>query len=511
MTQPETLILAGGSVVDGTPASSPTVADVVVVDGTIDAIVPPGTVTHGRHIDCAGMVVSPGFIDVHAHSDLTRTVAPGTESRIHQGITTEITGNCGMSASPHAGDPAGLRKVIGPISVTREPGPIWETVPEWLDGLDAPAASNVVALIGHGSLRHATGLAGVADADGIARILRLLEESLDAGCAGMSLGLMYAPGEEASTAELEALATVLAAHDRVLSSHMRSYDDSGAVAAVDEMVALGRTTDVALQLSHIRVAFDSDGEVIRQVLDRLDNPDLDLWADAYPYHAGQTGLIQLLEPALRAAGPARILEIARTNRTRIDTAWRVFDPTDLVVAKSTSRPETVGSSLADLGGDWRTVATDLIIADECDTDIIAFSSRIVDIPLILSHPRIMAGTDGIALPLGFSESLPHPRSYGTFPRHLTVLLANGHDLGSAVHTVTGRPAQRFGLTGRGTIEPGAVADLVVFDPATIADLATYDDPAVAPAGIAHVVVGGEIVLADGAMTAARPGRLIRAS
>jgi N-acyl-D-aspartate/D-glutamate deacylase len=517
------LLLRGGTVADGTGAP-PAVRDVLIDGGLIEAVEPGSAAERAdaQVIDCAGWVVAPGFIDIHAHSDLTRLRYPDAATRVRQGVTTEVIGNCGLTPVPVPPDDRGdLRAVIGPIDVAPDVEFGWTSTAGFLDALEAvPGATNLVPLIGHGSIRYAALGADPAPASGRERDLMagLLRDALDAGCWGMSLGLMYAPGELSDRAELRRLARELAARGALLTAHLRAYDAGRLPAAVDEVVSLAAQAGAGLEISHLRSLRDPDGTGLARAIERLEAAD-NVEADAYPYLAGHTTLLQLLPEDLRGQGVASITAAAARNPGAIAAAARAaatIEPAAVMVAKGgTGAAPEVGLTLDVLaaagGGDFAQVTEDLIRRYDGNVDVIVVGTRPQDALRALAHPLVSVASDGVALSLEHTANLPHPRSIGTFPRAFDELRAAGLPLEEIVRKMTGKPASRMGLPGRGVIAPGNVADIVVFAPGQMKDNASYTSPLVPPSGVRDVLVSGQPVLRGGAPTGLRPGTVLRRS
>lgn len=511
------LVVRGGSVVDGTGAG-PVPADVLITDGRIVDIVAPGRDYDSRIVDATGLTVAPGFVDIHTHSDLSRISYPDAASRALQGITTEVIGNCGLSPvplSPAAGSLAEFRTIIGPIDTIESLPFTWSTTGEYLDVLDAtPGATNLVPLLGHGSIRYAAKqlATDAATADERAAMQRTLAAALDEGFWGMSLGFMYAPGEISDAAELHALVDVLRDHSALLTAHMRAYNHEGLPAAIAEVLALAG--GVGLEISHLR-SINDDGTAIERAFELLDATTVDVEADAYPYLAGHTTLLQLLPADLRGTGVASILALAHDKPGSLAEALRsvsAFEPSAITIVRAAPGSAEVGHTLEELqsvGEDWAAVAERLLVAASGNVDVIVVGTRPEDGARVLRDPLVSIASDGSALSLEHAASVPHPRSIGTFPRAIRELLDAGLPLGEIVRKATSKPARRMGLTDRGVVAAGYVADLVVFDAQHIADLATYANPLVPPAGIREVIVAGTPVVTDGIPTGDRPGRLLR--
>lgn len=517
------LLLEGGTVVTGDPGATPRVGDVLVVDGRIAAVAPhreaapEGTVA----VDCSGRVVAPGFIDIHTHSDLTRFAYPAAQSRVQQGITTEVVGNCGMSPAPIG--PAGperLRATIGPVDLLPEIELAWSSFAEYLERLEAAASTvNTAALVGHGTLRHAVlGDATRASERGERDAMRgHLDEALDAGAWGLTFGLMYAPGENADAEELRSLAARAGARDGLVAAHVRAYYGRRLIDAVDEF--LGFAGDGRVQVSHLRSIGPGREGVPAQVLATLqDQRDhgRDVGADAYPYTAGHTTAVQLLPAAVRRAGLADVLARIPGERRTLAHGLRAggFGPDAITVVRTGAEPTAAcGRTLAELAGgddDWADLVLDLLLEHSGAVDVIVEGADPADTMAILANPLVVVGSDGATLDCDHTATQPHPRSFGTFPRALRALLDRGMPLAAAITKLTSAPADRLGLCERGRITSGQAADIVVLDVNSLSDRATYAEPRRAPAGVDAVFVAGEAVVRDGEVTDARPGRLLRA-
>ncbi|MDX2376766.1 amidohydrolase family protein [Microbacterium sp. LRZ72] len=512
-------VLTGALVVDGTGAPGHR-ADVTIADGRIAAVDAPGTATGTTRHDLEGLVLTPGFVDLHAHSDLTRFAYPTGDTRVLQGITTEVIGNCGLSPAPTSGE--GFRGAIATIDVVPSVPLSWESPAEYLDALDGLAAAwNVAPLLGHGSVRRrvmgdATHTATPADR---AAMSRIVADALDAGYWGLSYGLMYAPGELSDPTELEALAATVAAADALVAVHMRAYDADGLVAAIDEILAVATTARARLQISHLRSILDPEGAALDAALSRICASVADVAADAYPYLAGHTTALQLMPSELRARGTAEILAEVRADRAALAGELRrtVHFPPDAITIVRAGEEHTpeLGRTLEQLqaadplGRDWALILLDLIDAHDAAVDAIIVGTRPDDAARVLAEPYVSVASDGVALALDHALNRPHPRSIGTFPHAMRDLLDAGFPLEAVVHKMTAQPADRLGLTSRGRIRVGAPADLVAVDPTTVRDRADYTHPLVAPVGIDRVWVAGQCVAESGHVTGRLPGVLLR--
>ncbi|MBH0024330.1 amidohydrolase family protein [Salinibacterium sp. SWN248] len=514
-------LLRGGQVADGTGAPLLN-ADVLLADGKIAGI---GNFLESDAdvvVDCAGLIVAPGFIDIHTHSDLTRFAYPECESRVLQGITTEVIGNCGLSPAPIRGNPDDVRAIIGPVDIVADVEVSWNSVSEYFAALDAtPAATNVAPLVGHGTIVLAAqtrvGVDPHHDDDRRATMVAELQEALAAGAWGLSLGLMYSPGELSPVDELTELARSVAQHDALLSMHMRAYDGDGLADAVTEALQIAETAGARLQISHFRSIRDDDGSALDAAIALVENANGDVQADAYPYLAGHTTMLQLLPTALRALPVAeiaqRIADAPAAVAEMLESAAG-FPPEAITVAKASANPLAVSKTLAELVAEsahesWGSLAVGLLSANDLNVDVIIVGTRPVDALRVLQHPLVSVASDGLALSLTHDANLPHPRSIGTFPRSFDELSRAGMTTEEIVHKMTAKPAARLGFTDRGVLAVGACADVTVFDASTVADRATYASPLETPQGIAHVFVNGVRVVRDGRHTHELPGHVLR--
>ncbi|MCC7012916.1 MAG: D-aminoacylase [Planctomycetes bacterium] len=513
-------VLRGGSVLDGSGAAA-FEADIAVRGERIAAIGSFDAASAARVIDARGLCVAPGFVDIHTHSDRTIFEWPGADSRVRQGCTTEVTGNCGSSAAPR--DPRALDED------DQGRAPTWTDVRSYAAAWEAnDAALNHALLVGHGSLRRSVmgDVDRAATEDELALMVRRLELALEQGAIGLSSGLEYVPGIYTPAAELERLARSVAAKGGLYASHMRSEEEH-LLDAVRETIDIGRKTGVRVQVSHLKAAGRPNWGSQDAALELLENAraeGLDVLADAYPYTAYSTTLTILLEAWSREGGAEEIAKrladpAARARMLREVGPHVQRDPGgfELVVISSVASPalqECLGKSLAQIAELWSVEPAEaylrLLEGARAEVSYVGHGMSAENVERVLAHPLVMIGSDGRSMaPTGSAaDDRPHPRSYGTFPRVL------GHycrerklfDLPTAVRKMTSMPAERARLSDRGRIAPGAFADLVVFDAATVTDVATFDDPQRYPRGILHVLVNGQPVVERGAPTGARPGR-----
>lgn len=508
------LVITGGTLVDGTGAP-PRRADVGVRAGRIAALGVIDRERAARHIDARGLVVAPGFVDIHSHSDRTILDVPGADSRVLQGYTCEITGNCGGSAAPSAAD-------------AKRP---FASVADYLDALQAARpALHQALLVGHGTLR-ARRIGEVDRAltpSELALVERDLEDALADGAVGLSSGLEYVPGLYAPPEELSALAHVTARRGRLYASHMRS-EDAHLVEAVDEILALARASRSRTQVSHLKACGTKNWPKLDVVLARIEaaaSAGFDVRADMYPYTAYSTGLSILLEKWARDGGDealvARLADPAQRARMRSELTVRVdnepggFDRIAIASELSGANAAFTGLTIAEIAERTSREPAEALLqllADEKGSvSYVGHAMSEEDVARVLAHPLVCVGSDGYVQAVGDTGSQPHPRSFGTAARVLGRYCRElgAFDLQTAVKKLSSMPAERAGLRERGRVFPGFHADLVMFDPARVADRATFAEPRLTPVGIEHVLVAGELVASRGVLTGARPGSVLRA-
>lgn len=522
------LVIRGGTILDGTggPAWP---GDLGITEDTIAAVGEIPSEKARRTIDASGLHVCPGFVDIHSHSDFSLPVYPTADSRVRQGITTEVTGNCGSSAAP-----------LGPRTEDRiallEEGvhADWSDVAGYCASLEKLRVSaNQALLLGQGTLREIA--VGMVDrplsADEMRGVLRAVEQGMDQGAFGMSTGLEYTPGRYTPTDEIVAMARIVARYGGLYATHTRN-EESTLLEAVNEAIEIGRRSGARVEISHLKAAgrpyWSKQGAALG-LIESARRDGVEVFADAYPYTAYSTGLTVLFENwALEGGTPAlmaRLKDPAGRARLRKEIEARVpREPGgyDLIVISSVRGDRnraTVGRNLLEIAALWNVDPADallrLVEEEEASVGYVGHGMSPENVELVLAHPLVMIGSDGNSMaPTGrAAQTRPHPRSYGTCPRVL------GHycrerrlfELPAAVRKMTSMPADQAGLRERGRIARGQKADLVLFDAASVADEASFDDPHRYPRGIPHVLVSGVSVVESGAHTGARPGRMLRRS
>ncbi|MEH3085023.1 MAG: D-aminoacylase [Xylophilus ampelinus] len=476
---PSRLLLRGGLLVDGSGAA-PRPADLLVAGDTIEAVLAPGAGADGADavVDIAGRAVAPGFIDSHTHDDGYLLAHPEMVPKVSQGVTTVVTGNCGVSLAPALpGRPLPQPlDLLGPPALFRFP-----RFGDWVEALRAaPAAVNVVPLVGHASLRVSAmdDLHRPATGSECAAMRDLLQEALDAGAFGLSTGTFYPPAQAATTEEIVAVGAPMRGREGlVYATHLR--DESDRIdEAIEEALDIGRALESRVVFSHHKLAGERNHGRSVETLARIDRAGAlqPVCLDCHPYPATSTML--------------RLDRVRLARRTMI--AW------------SRGEPAAQGRDFADLQREWG-LDDEALLARLAPAGAIYFLMDERDVERILAHPRTMVGSDGLPF-----DPHPHPRQWGTFTRVLSRLVREQGllSLEAAVRKMTGLAAENYGLADRGLLRPGMRADLVVFDPRSVADRATFDRPIQASEGIEGVWVNGQRVWDGRGPTGARPGRVL---
>jgi N-acyl-D-amino-acid deacylase len=522
------LVLKGGTLIDGTGGPGYP-GDLGIVGDRIEVIGAIGEAQAARVLDVTGLHVSPGFIDIHTHSDGEILAYPTADSRVRQGVTTELAGNCGSSVAPLVGKDVEQRR-----EQLLEDGiePDWSDVSSYLERLERDGISiNQALLLGQGTLRaSAIGLADrpLAPAE-LAVLLRAVEEGMEQGAFGISTGLEYTPGRYTPTDEIVALTRRVARRGGLYASHIRN-EETTLLEAVDEAIAVGRRSGARVEISHLKAAGRPNWGKQRAALDLIESARRDgveVLADAYPYTAYSTSLtIQLPDWALEDGVEAMLGRLADKEaraRIRKEVAARIAgDPGDydLIVISRVRTPTNrnlVGRNLIEISATWGLEPVDaalrLIEEERGEVGFIGHGMSEANVERVLAHPLVMIGSDGSSMaPVGrAAETRPHPRSYGAFARVLGLYVRERGLFGleTAVRKMTSQPADQIGLPDRGRLAPGQRADVVVFDAPRVKDEASFESPHRYASGIAHVLVNGRLVVEDGEHTGAKPGRALR--
>ncbi len=522
------LIIRDAQILDG--SGKPAFAgDIGISDGRIAALGRLTNLRAKRLIAADGLAVAPGFIDVHSHSEDELLFNPNAESKIRQGVTTEIVGQDGSSVAPlNAEMQASMNDVYrNAYGIDVD----WTTFHGYFSRLQRQGtAVNVGSMLGQGTLREF--VVGREDRPAstaeIRSMKQLVEESLLAGALGVSSGLEYPPGAFASSEELTEICKVMHFSTGIYTTHMRSESDF-VLEALEEAIAVARGADISLHISHMKCMGRRNWHKLRQVFSQIEDArrhGLSVTMDRYPYTAYNTSLASLLPVWSRSGSHhefvARLRDADSSPRIRQETLDKVkmIGSWQAIMITSVSHDKhkhLVGNRISEVtsnnGTDEFEFVRKLLIAEGSGVDICGFAMSERNTNEILKHPLCMVASDASARANTgrLAQSTPHPRTYGTFPRVLAEYVRERKllDLPEAVRKMTSLPAGRFGLTQRGLLKSGYWADLVMFDPARIADKATFIEPHQYPLGIELVMVNGEIVIEKGEHTGALPGKVLK--
>jgi N-acyl-D-amino-acid deacylase len=526
---PFDLIIRGGTVYDG--LGSPGRKMDVGIRG--DRITALGSSLKGskntREIDARGLAVSPGFIDIHTHTDLSLVANPTADSHIRQGITTDVSGNCGSSPFPVCDATLEEYKKSARDRFGIEMD--WKDMEGFFRRLEKNSiALNYATFLGHGDLR--ARVVGLEDKPAtpaqIKEMQRLVQQHMLAGAWGLSTGLEYSPGSYADTDELVQLCQVVAENNGIHATHMRDEGDL-LLEAIEEVLHIGKETGVSTQISHLKAAYPRNWDKAGKALEMIEyasQQGLEVMADRYPYIAYSTSL-SLFFPLWARAGATEDF-VMRLKNPELDQKLRAhyLEESDRVgtwanvrissVATDKNR-EFVGKNILEsaqlTGKQPYEFMRDLLIEEEAGVEMIGFMMEEENLQKILSHPLVTIGSDGNAIaPRGNQiQEKPHPRFYGTMPRVLGKYVREERwlSLPDAIRKMTSGPARKMGIPERGEIREGYFADVVVFDPETVADRATWDNPHQFPDGIPYVIVNGRVAVSEGEITGTLPGRILR--
>jgi N-acyl-D-amino-acid deacylase len=527
------IVIRNGTVIDGTGASGNRM-DLAIDGARVAGLYGPGECQGSLALDATGLVVCPGFVDIHTHSDLYLLSCPLAESKVRQGVTTELLGNCGGSAAPLAGHARRQAEAAAKdlwIDVT------WSTFDEYLLRLaDVRTSVNVASLVGADTLR--LGVLGPEDRaptqEELRKMNELLADSMAEGAFGVSSGLIYAPGCFARTDELISLAKTAASLGGMYASHIRG-EGRTLIDAVSEAITIGRESGCRVQISHHKACGERNWGSVGRTLELIESAragGVDVAFDVYPYTASSTSLDTILPPWVRDGGVDKELAKLRDPDVRERIKRELRDPeTDwentvaedgwgnivmLGFKKEANKRfdnRSVQSVADELAKDPADLVFDLLLDEDLKVGAIFHEINEEDLKRVISHPLATVGSDGESeAPYGPTGSSPtHPRSYGTFPRAIRrYSLDSGLvPLEEMIRKMTSGPATRIGLKDRGALAKGMAADVVVFDPARIRDLATFEDSHKYAEGIVHVLVNGLLTIENGKHTKEKAGQVLR--
>ncbi|MGA8705737.1 MAG: D-aminoacylase [Steroidobacteraceae bacterium] len=527
------VVIVNGHIIDGT--GSPWYSgDIGIRAGQIAAVGNLQDSTRRQTIDAAGRVVAPGFIDMLGQSELTMLVEPHLPSKIYQGITTEITGE-GQSAAPlNAAMIAADKPGYEHLQIT----PDWRTLRGYFARLEHQGMGiNLASYVG------ATGVRRMVLGDGdvqpsaqqLQQMRALVREAMRDGAVGLSTALQYAPAPYARTPELIELASEAARYGGIYATHMRSEGDAE-TAAIDEAVQIGREAHIPVEIWHLKAAGKANWGKMPQIVAQIEaarSAGVDISANTYAYPAWFNTFSAFIPPWAHDGGDAALIERLKDPATRArirqdlltpnagwDNEWQEIPGPEAILVAVVQNPELLplqGKRLSEIAALWHEdpidALCDLLIRDKAFTNVAVFGMDEADISLALRQPWVSIDNDSQGTsPEGLlGKEHPHPRAYGTFPRILRKYVREEHllTLEDAIRKFSALPAQKLRLTDRGVIKQGMWADLVIFDPAIVTDLATFEQPNQLSQGMAYVLVNGVPVIAEGRMTQALPGKVVR--
>ena len=522
------LVIEGGLVYDGT-GKPPVASDVAIVHDLIAKVGKIGSSRGKTVLGAAGLAVSPGFIDAHDHTDLSLIVNPKAESVIHQGITTLLSGQCGGSPFPISDqifeeERENAKRIYG-IELD------WRDMAGFFSRLEAGgSALNYATFVGHGTIRgRAMGFSDRPPTDQELELMkRLVEDHIRGGAFGISTGLEYTPGSFARPEEVAALCRAAARLGAVYATHMRDEGDR-LLESLAESIDAAKASGVRLQISHFKTAYPRNWSKLDAALAMLEQARRDgveVFCDRYPYIAASTGL-SFYFPMWAREGTAgefvsRLQDLGLDSRLRSHLAeqekklgsWdRIILSSITSVKNRVLQGKNVLEAAGEAGKPPYEFMRDLLIEEKGMVDMVVFMMNEDNLKKILAHPLVGVGCDGSAVaPYGIlGMGKPHPRNYGTFPRVLGKYVREEKILPAEemIRKMTSVPAARFGFEKRGLIKVGNYADLVVYDPGRIEDRATWVNPHQYPAGIAYVIVNGQVVVDHNEHTGRLPGRILR--
>ncbi len=523
-------MIKNGVIVDGTGRPG-FVGDLYIENGKIALVGEIKEKSAEIKIDASNLVVSPGFIDMHGHSDYTLLVNPFADSKVRQGVTTEVIGNCGQSAAPILGE---AREEAERIAERYELRVDWTYMGEYLERLKRNGISiNVAALVGFGTVRLSVmGYeAREPKKEEMNEMKSLIARSLDEGAVGMSTGLRYVPQSYAKTEEIIELAKVVAGRGGIYTSHIRDEGDGGRlIEAIEEAIRIGRESGVSVEISHLKILARPLWNLCDEMLGIIENArreGVNVNADQYPYRASGTSLMAWIPKWAKEGGYEKLVERLKDPEIREKIKEELAEVIEVrgggenaLISRFEPNPSFEGKTLAEVAKEMGMSVIDAAIKlveiaamEKKGVGIVNFNQSEENVRKIMTKPWVMVGTDGYALkPEGIlAKGVAHPRSYGTFPRILGRYVREEKllILEEAVRKMTSLPANKLGLKDRGIIREGMAADIVIFDPRSIIDRATYMKPHQYPKGIEYVIVNGELVVEKGEHTGKLPGRVLK--
>lgn len=519
------IVLKNGLIYNGLN-EKPCLGDVAVRSGVITAIGRGLQMDAAQTVDVSGLAVAPGFIDIHSHSDTSFLADSRCESKIMQGVTSELSGQCGSTIYPCPDDRMENIRAYAGEKLKDYASASFSSFLGKCRRDGRTMATNQIPLIGHGALR-----CGVMGYDGraasrreIGLMAELLEQEMADGAWGLSLGLGYAPGIFANQEELNALGKVVYRYGGIITSHMRNQG-AQIFPALDEMFEINRATGAHVHIAHLKMSGKKQWGTAGKLMEYLRSARArGIWVteDMYPYTASSSGITNIFPKWTLAGGVEMAAHRLTTgDRAAIMEALEEYFQTQrdgegvYIVSSNGRYPEADDSTIWELSRKWglsmpETVEKVVLATDGRCTCIFESMSQ-EDVDYLLRQPEIAIGSDGRGLPVDAAAHVgkPHPRNFGTFPRVLKMAREGAFSMESAIHRMTKLSADYIGLRGRGFLAEGFQADITVFDPNTVGDRAVYSDPFQYPDGIVHVLVNGDFAVKDGRQTEKRLGRFLK--
>ncbi len=519
------IIIKNANIIDGSGREG-FAADIGISEGRIAKI---GRIekTDGQIIDAKGLIASPGFVDCHSHSDYYLIINPLAESKIRQGVTTEIGGNCGYSAAPLSGEALEERKNAYKKAYNLEHG--WQDAKGYFSRLERQGTSvNFALLAGHNTIRASVigGSSRDATDNEMARMKEMINQAMKEGAIGISTGLAYGPACFAKRDELIELCKEARKANGIFTVHMRS-EGKGLLEAIEESIFIAKQAEIPLQISHLKTYGEENWGKLDSAFELIEKAraeGLDATCDRYPYTAANTGLHSVLPNWVLDGGIKKELErlkdkaVREKIRAELQQAktdiWDKIMISEVITEKNKIYE---GKGISEAAGIAKKepleFVFDLLVEDEIAVDAIFFKMSEENLKRIFKKPYVMFGSDSGARadygPLGRGRS--HPRTFGTFPRVLGRYVRNEKilDLPNAIKKMTSEPCKKFNIKNRGLIKEGYFADIVIFNPETISDTATYEDPHKYPMGIECVIVNGKTTVEKDKHLGTKAGNVIR--
>lgn len=536
------LIIKNGVLVDGT-GNKRYNADIGIKDNKICKIKTKIEYVNAKNIiDAEGLIVCPGFIDIHGHSDFTLFTNNKGESKIRQGITTEVVGNCGFTAGPYTEEHFDdlLQYLANTIVLKDEQKQNWkwksqiDFVEEFSkDGL----SFNVAPLVGHGTIRVA--IMGFEKRkptkDEFNKMIDLLDSEMENGLFGLSTGLEYEPGSYSETEELIKLCKVVKKYGGIYTTHMKN-EGKHVIDCIEEAIEIGKQSGVSVEVSHLKAQYKANWGKVNEALDMIvtaNKDGFDIGFDVYPYIAFGSGLLDLMPPWIKVDGPKKMIQLLLDNNIRKKVIFDMQSESDewenpmliedwdktikIAMLKTDKNKKYEGCTIREIADDMGVTAFEavitLMIEEEAAIKCIYFAMCEEDLETIMKHPLAKFCTDGRAVATygELGKGSVHPRYYGTYPRILGhyVREKNIMTLEEAIQKSTSYPAKKLNINDRGELIEGNIADITIFDKDKIIDVATFDNPHQYPVGIEYVIVNGKIVIAKGEHTGNLPGIVLK--